>query len=296
MKQRAIPGAPDYNYGMARITLPMTSAAVTISRPATRLVTTIVLLFATACASYRPVPLDQLTFRDRVETQEAAGIRVSVSVLSREEAKQAFGVSLYKRGIQPIWLEIENKTDKPFWFMMSGLDPNYFSAHEAAYINHFFMRGQTNKEMDAYFSDLSLDQSLQPGQTNAGFAFANETVGTKQVRVKMYSNKDVRIFDFYIIVPGVAFDWNLEKLKALTDAAEVHIETEDELQTALRALPCCTQRADGSGAGDPLKRSFRQAGTRRSSSGISGRYSAPHICTAGSRTSSFGKSAAGSIR
>ncbi len=252
MKRRAIPDEPDYNCGMTRITLPMTSAGITISRSATRLVATIVLLFATACASYRPVPLDQLTFKDRVETQEAAGIRVSVSVLSREEAKQAFGVSLYKRGIQPIWLEIENKTDKPFWFMMSGLDPNYFSAHEAAYINHFFMRGQTNKEMDAYFSDLSLDQSLQPGQTNAGFAFANETVGTKQVRVKMYSNKDVRIFDFYIIVPGVAFDWDWEKLQALTDAAEVHIETEDELQTALRALPCCTQRADGSGAGDPL--------------------------------------------
>ena len=210
------------------------------------------LMFASACASYRPVPLDELTFQDRVETQEAGGLRVSVSVLTREEAKQAFGVGLHKRGIQPIWLEIENKTDKPFWFMMSGIDPNYFSAHEAAYMNHIFMGGQTNKEMDAYFSDLSLDQSVQPGQTNAGFAFANETVGTKQVRVKMYSNKDVRTFDFYVAVPGGTIDRDMAKLLALAKETEVDIKSENELQEVLRALPCCTQRADGSGEGDPL--------------------------------------------
>ncbi len=238
--------------GLTCITPPMTSAGMTTLRSATRIVAATAILFATACASYRPVPLDELTFQDRVETQEAGGLRVSVSVLSREEAKQAFGVGLHKRGIQPIWLEIENKTGKPFWFMMSGIDPNYFSAHEAAYMNHFFMGGQTNREMDAYFSDLGLDQSVQPGQTNTGFAFTNETVGTKQVRVKLYSNKDVRTFDFYVSVPGVASGWDWEELLALVEETEVDIKTEAELQAALRALPCCTQRADGSGEGDPL--------------------------------------------
>ena len=72
----------------------------------------------TACASYRPVPLEDLSFRERVETQEEGGLRVSVAVLSREEARQAFGVNLQKRGIQPVWLEIENRTDKNFWFLM----------------------------------------------------------------------------------------------------------------------------------------------------------------------------------
>ena len=34
--------------------------------------------------------------------------------------------------ILPVWLEIENRTDKDFWFMMTGLYQNYFSAHVAA--------------------------------------------------------------------------------------------------------------------------------------------------------------------
>ena len=73
-----------------------------------------------ACASFNPVPLEQLSFPDRVQTEEQGDLRVSVAVLSREEARQAFGVNLQKRGIQPVWLEIENRTGKNFWFMTTG--------------------------------------------------------------------------------------------------------------------------------------------------------------------------------
>jgi hypothetical protein len=209
-------------------------------------------LAVAGCATYRPTPLDQIPFQARAETLEEGGLRVTVSVLTREEAKQAFGVNLQKRGIQPIWLEIENRNEKPFWFMMTGLDPNYFSAHEAAYMNHYRFGGQQNKQMDAYFSDLGLDQRLMPGQTNSGFAFTNETLGTKQIRVKLYSSKDVRTFEFFISVPGVVSDWDREGLEELVKAEELFVESELELRDAIEALPCCTQRADGTGEGDPI--------------------------------------------
>lgn len=217
-----------------------------------RTVVLFVALAAAGCASYRPTPLDQIPFQARAETLEERGLRVTVSVLSREEAKQAFGVNLQKRGIQPIWIEIENRIEKPFWFMMAGLDPNYFSAHEAAYMNHYRFGGQQNRQMDAYFADLSFDQRIMPGETNSGFAFTNETLGAKQIRVKLYSNKDVRTFEFFISVPGVVSDWDRGDLEALVKGADVHVETELELRAAIEALPCCTQRADGTGEGDPL--------------------------------------------
>jgi len=210
------------------------------------------LLGLSACASFNPVPLEDLSFRERVETEEQDGLRVSVTVLSREEARQAFGVNLQKRGIQPVWLEIENRTGKPFWFMMSGLDPNYFSAHEAAYMNHFRFGGQANKQMDNYFSDLGVEQRIESGSTNTGFAFVNETVGTKEIRVRLYSNKDVRTFKYFIPVPGVWPKWEQKDLNAIAEQANVDIETEEALREALRALPCCTQKEDGSGQGDPL--------------------------------------------
>jgi hypothetical protein len=225
---------------------------MTILKSAHISITMLVLLCVTACATFQPVPLEELAFKERVDTEEHEGLRVSVSTLSREEAKQAFGVNLQKRGIQPVWLEIENGTDKDFWFMMTGLDPNYFSAHEAAYMNHFRFGGKTNKQIDNYFSDLGLDQTIKAGETNSGFAFTNETVGTKEIRVKLYSNKDVRTFEFFVSVPGVISEWDSEDIAVITSQAEINIETEQELQEILRALPCCTQREDGTGNGDPL--------------------------------------------
>lgn len=216
------------------------------------LLAAVVLLLLSGCATFNPVPLDQLTFRDRLQTEEQDGLRVSVAVLSREEARQAFGVNLQKRGIQPVWLEIENRTDKNFWFMMTGLDPNYFSAHEAAYMNHFRFGGKTNKEMDEYFSSLLFDQEIAPGATNQGFAFANETVGTKEVRVRLYGEKDVRTFEFFVSIPGVVSEWDQKDLKVIASQIDADIQTEEELREALRSLPCCTQRENGTGEGAPL--------------------------------------------
>lgn len=209
-------------------------------------------LFVSACASFNPVPLEQLAFRERLQTEEQDELRVSVAVLSREEAKQAFGVNLEKRGIQPVWLEIDNTTDKNFWFMMSGLDPNYFSAHEAAYMNHIRFGGEKNKQMDAYFSGLGIDQLLLAGDTAKGFAFTNETVGTKQVRVRLYSDRDVRTFEFFVSVPGATSEWDAKDLQVIADQANIDIETDDYLREVLRGLPCCTQRQNGTGEGDPL--------------------------------------------
>jgi len=216
------------------------------------LLATFALLGISACASYQPVPLDELSFKERVETEEKDGLRVSVAVLSREEARQAFGVNLQKRGIQPVWLEIENRTGKDFWFMMTGLDPNYFSAHEAAYMNHFRFGGQANKQMDDYFSDVGLEQLVRPDTINSGFAFTNETVGAKEIRIRLYSNKDVRTFQLFVSIPGIQSEWDREDIKIIAAQTKINIETEEDLRDVLQAFPCCTQKEDGTGQGDPL--------------------------------------------
>jgi hypothetical protein len=230
----------------------MTIFTMTRLRPARVSLVATVLLGISACASFNPVPLEDLTFMERVETEEQDGLRVSVAVLSREEARQAFGVNLQKRGIQPVWLEIENRTGKDFWFMMTGLDPNYFSAHEAAYMNHFRFGGQANKQMDDYFSDVGFEQLVRQDTINSGFAFTNETVGAKEIRIRLYSNKDVRTFKLFVSVPGVQSEWDREDIKIIAAQTKINLETEEDLREALRALPCCTQKEDGTGQGDPL--------------------------------------------
>jgi hypothetical protein len=208
---------------------------------------------ASGCASFKPTPIDQIPFKERVHTQERDGIRVSVAVMSREEARQAFGVNLEKRGIQPVWIKVENNTDKAFWFMMTGLDPNYFSAHEAAYMNHYFWGGKDNRAMDDYFDSLGINPSIPSGGSSEGFAFSNQRIGTKAVRVRLFGHRDVRDFEFFVEVPGFEVAWDREAIfQTYTDDQLVHFTDEQEFLDAVAALPCCTSRSDGAPPRDPL--------------------------------------------
>jgi len=209
--------------------------------------------FASGCTSFTPLPLEEVLDEARIQTEEAGGLRVSVAMFNREEAAALFGVNLHQRGVQPVWLEIENQSEKSFWFMMHGLDPDYFTAHEVAYMNHFFMSGEANRQMDDYFSELGIKQQVVPGETVSGFAFSNETIGTKEVRVRLYSNKDVRTFEFFVSVPGRQSEWEEKDLRDIYSADDsVPVETEQELRKVLLTLPCCTIREDGGGEGDAI--------------------------------------------
>lgn len=210
-------------------------------------------VFIGACASFNPGTLDQLPIRERAQTIEKDGLRVSVAVLNRDEAQQLFGASLHRRGVQPVWLKIENNTDKRYWFMMHNLDPNYFSAREVAYMNHMAMNKKANQQMDAFFSAQGIRQAILPGKTNSGFAFSNETLGTKEVRVNLYADKSLVEFEFYVSVPGQLSDWDRTDLSTIYAEDElVYLETEQELHNALATLPCCTQQENGNGEGDSI--------------------------------------------
>jgi len=208
---------------------------------------------AGACGSFKPLPLADIPFKERVEVEERDGIRVSVAVLSREETRQAFGVDLYDLQIQPVWIRIENDTESPFWFMLHGLDPNYFSAREAAYKSHYRFRPATNRRIDDHFESLGIIPAVPARGETSGFAFSNVKLGTKETRVRLLAARRVEDFPFYLTVPGFKADYHStdwDEVKAATRF--IDLAGEGELLAALQTLPCCTTRANGSGQGDPL--------------------------------------------
>ena len=136
-----------------------------------------------ACTSFKPVPLENLDYLERVQTTERDGLRITVSVLTRSETRKAFGKKLDSKLIQPVWLEIENATDRDYWLLLHGLDPDYFSAREAAYVSHGAANA-SDKGIDEYFDGLGIDPAVQAGTTRSGFVFSNLKQGTKEVRVR----------------------------------------------------------------------------------------------------------------
>ena len=81
----------------------------------------VLLVAAAGCTStFNPTPMDQVPFMERAETSSTDNVRITVAVLSADEAKAVFDKKLYKKGIQPIWMEIENRTEGPMLFLPSS--------------------------------------------------------------------------------------------------------------------------------------------------------------------------------
>ncbi|MBW1686694.1 MAG: LssY C-terminal domain-containing protein [Deltaproteobacteria bacterium] len=230
-----------------------TPRAGTRSRRAAQALVLALLLAAAGCATFNPQPREEVPFLERAVTQSRGALTVTVAVPSRDEAKKLFGLDIEKKRIQAVWIDIRNDGPDDYWFMHHGLDPNYFSAHEVAYMHHRKLQGGTNRQLDQHFGGLGIDPAVPPHGRTAGFAFSNLKLGTKEVRIRIFGSERVENFTFFVTVPGFEADWQQVDPDTLYPEDEiVELRTEQDLYDALLTLPCCTTRADGTGKGDPL--------------------------------------------
>ncbi|UCE62869.1 MAG: LssY C-terminal domain-containing protein [Nitrospirota bacterium] len=214
------------------------------------------LLVVTGCASFTPMPLDQVPFMERAVTQVKGEVRVTAAVLSEDETEQVFDLDLYNKGIQPIWLEIENKSTQGYWFVRRGVDPDYFAPLEVAYMNHYAFSSDANAQMDRFFYEINLGNHIPPGSTRSGFVFTTLDEGTKSVSVDLFAtDQQIRSYTFFIPVPGLKIDHREIDIDAIYPSKEIlryTAEQEDEFRKAIESLPCCTTSKDGTEMGDPL--------------------------------------------
>ena len=77
--------------------------------------------------TFKPQPFFEVPFRERLHSKFDEDVRVTVAVLSAAESRQVFGVNLAGKGIQAVWVRVENHDTTPYWLLSSGLDPDYFS-------------------------------------------------------------------------------------------------------------------------------------------------------------------------
>ena len=213
----------------------------------------IFILSVSGCATFNPRPLEEVPFRERAQTKSEGNVTVTAAVPSAEESRKLFGVSIYKRGVQPIWLQIENKDEEPVYFLPLSLDPNYFSPFEAAYVSHFAYVTPANDEMDRYFFRRRQRIRIDPGTIRSGFVYTPVDEGTKAFNVDLVGEDHlVRTFTFFIHVPGLRADYHEVEFENLYSKEEILSYDEKGLKEALERLPCCTTNKKGSEEGDPL--------------------------------------------
>jgi hypothetical protein len=198
--------------------------------------------------------MSEVPFRERAQKQCERNVCVTAVVLSAEESEAVFGLPLYKKGIQPVWLKIDNKDEEEVWFPPVGLDPDYFAPLEVAYMHHRAFSKSTNERMDRYLHDHALRGRIGPGRARSGFVFTNLDMGTKAFNVDLVGeNQPIRTFTFFMSVPGLRVSHQGVEWEALYQEDEIaSYDDEKDLRRALENLPCCATNQEGTKQGKPL--------------------------------------------
>jgi hypothetical protein len=216
----------------------------------------IVLLVAAlqGCASFEPLPSSESLFLERAQTQTINHVRVATAVPSSAETQQIFGVDLYRHNIQPVWIEIDNQDEQAIWFLPIGVDPMYYTPHEAAFIGHTRLDDRAKDRMVRYFFSKGHHIYVHPGTKRSGYVFTNLDEGTKSFALDLIGEDgEARAFTFFIPVPGLTVDHRAIDFGGLySDDEWKHIKDEEHFIQYLQTLPCCTVNKKGADAGDPL--------------------------------------------
>ena len=200
--------------------------------------------------------LSQAAYVSRARSGTQGQVRVSAAALSAKESAAVYGAPLADELIQPVWIEVENKEDVPYWLMYAGLDPDFIPASEAA--EAMAGRGSARKleELDRRFSELAFRNPVPPGATVSGFVLSNLNEGAKLLQIDLFADRRSHSFSFLATVPGLRTDYLESKVfdrdLVETDEGVVNFTGDKEFVTALEALPCCATNKDGSRNGDPL--------------------------------------------
>ena len=81
-------------------------------------------LQACSLTPYSHGSLDDNPVLQRAVEQQQNDFVVRASVPSENEAQQLFGIPIYQRGIQPVWLEITNNSASRARLILSSIDQN----------------------------------------------------------------------------------------------------------------------------------------------------------------------------
>lgn len=217
----------------------------------------------------------------RAQSQSKDNVDVRVAVMASSESKRYFGRKLARRGIQPVYVEVSNRSSKPLFFDRVRLDPNYYPPLEAAMVSHFCNLKQlvasfgllaffflpillllpskvisahmANRRMNDFFCSQHLSRGfIKAGETVKGFVFCTVDDGTKLVNISLLGEDKTHAFSFSIPVPGIAVDFEGKSDFLNRYGPDQQVECDlSTLKKHLENEPRATTNAKGTREGDP---------------------------------------------
>ena len=199
---------------------------------------------------YEAIESADLSARSQSQTEET--VRVAAAVPGREETAAIFGVQLYDKGIQPVWLEVQNNGPEQIRYAPVGTDRFYFSPGEVAYKYRRSFSKDGRAEMNRHFDALAMPRYVDPGETRSGFVLTHVDYGAKGFNVDLFGPDESYSFTFLLRVPGFVPDYADVDFESMYPADQIAVHNEDDLRQAIKDLPCCSRAENGAETGDPI--------------------------------------------
>ena len=216
------------------------------------------LLVMAGCATWQPpIESSDASLRERAQTITSRNVRVSATVLSADDRQRILGVEIDSRQMQPVWVEVQNRTQDQLWLLRPGTDPDYFSPLEVAWSLHKPLASQSNERIDQHFDKLGFKNPVLPGATTAGLLFIKPERGTRFLNIDLLQRKTLIPFTLFLKVPDDAGDKRfIQNAFQYPDTEIKNYKDIANLQAALERHSCCAADAHGTPNGDPINAIF----------------------------------------
>lgn len=187
---------------------------------------------------------------DRLHVQTQRELTVTTAVPSAEETEAIFGADLYARNIQPVWVQVENRSDTALFLTPMGMDPAYYTPREA---HQRTSRGVVSGPSGDAFERKAISRlRVAPRSIRSGYIFSRVDEGTKSFNVDVVGGGAPRMMTFFVPVPGLKLDHHEVDIKGMYPESELKHLDLPALVAELERLPCCVRDQRGEDRGDPL--------------------------------------------
>jgi hypothetical protein len=149
----------------------------------------------------------------RIQHIEQDDVSVQVSIPTDDEASRNFGVPFAQYGIQPIWLRIENASEIDYWLMPIAVDPDYYSADEAARVTGAKLSKELQNANTQLFRTNALPFFLEAGSRQEGYIYASYKRGGRFVDVRLSGHLKAVRMRFAVLLPTESFDYENSELR-----------------------------------------------------------------------------------
>jgi len=209
-------------------------------------------LWLSGLAAAAETPAFDRALLGEIRSSAQGDITVRTAVPDVAAVKKIFGVPVIEKGVQPVFVEIDNGGDEPLWYMPITTDETYFAPLEVAWRFRDPLDPKTGVAAAQTMAGLAMPLSVPAGGSASGFVFTHLETGLKFLSFGMLRGDQELEFRFIVPVAGPAY------LGERVDFAKIYppeaIRDVDlaGLRDAIAAMDCCTTNADGTKKGDPL--------------------------------------------